>query len=71
MVIGIFLIFPGEFAIADVVQVLQPLKVRHSHTPSIGKQVGNHQHLAIMQDFLSSYGGGTIRTLGYYLDSKD
>jgi hypothetical protein len=42
MIIRIFLIFPCEFAIADVIEVLEPLKVGHGHTPSIRIEIRNH-----------------------------
>lgn len=35
MVVGVSLIFEGQSAIADVVQVLQPLKIGDGHTSSI------------------------------------
>uniref|UniRef100_A0A0E9UCL1 Uncharacterized protein n=1 Tax=Anguilla anguilla TaxID=7936 RepID=A0A0E9UCL1_ANGAN len=35
VVVGIPLVLEGQAAVADVVQVLQPLKVGHSHTTSV------------------------------------
>ena len=67
VIVGILLILPCEFAVADVVQVLQPLKIGDSDTTSIGIQVRDHQHLSIMQNLLSRYGGGAIRTLSNHL----
>ena len=32
VVVGVLLVFEGEPAVADVVQVLEPLEVRHRHT---------------------------------------
>ena len=44
VLVGVFLVLPGEPAVGDVVQVFEPLKVAHSHTSSVGKQVlaGTH-----------------------------
>ena len=39
MVVGVHLILEGESPKTDVVVVLEPLKVRHSHTTCIGIQV--------------------------------
>ena len=39
VVVGILLILEGQTTIADMIQVLEPLKVRHSHTTSVHKQV--------------------------------
>ena len=39
MVVGVPLILEGESPITDVVEILEPLKVRHSHTTCIGIQV--------------------------------
>ena len=41
VVVGISLVLEGESAVADVIEVLEPLKVRHSHTTCIGIQVLN------------------------------
>lgn len=35
MVVGVSLIFEGQSAVADMVQVLQPLKVGDSHATSV------------------------------------
>lgn len=35
MVVGVPLILEGQATVADVVQVLQPLKVGHSHTTRV------------------------------------
>lgn len=39
VVIGVTLILEGESAVTDVVQVLQPLEVRDSHTTSVHVQI--------------------------------
>ena len=39
MVVGVHLILEGESPKTDVVEVLEPFKVRHSHTTCIGIQV--------------------------------
>ena len=61
------LILPGESPIADVVEVLEPLKVGHTHTTSIGKEVRENHHTAFMEDPLSSDGRWTIGTFRYDL----
>lgn len=35
MIIGVSLIFEGQSAVADMVQVLQPLKIGDGHTTSV------------------------------------
>ena len=35
MVVGVSLVFEGETSIADMVQVLEPLKVGHCHTTGV------------------------------------
>lgn len=35
MVVGVPLILEGQSSIADVVQILQPLKIRHGHTAGV------------------------------------
>lgn len=35
VVVGVPLIFEGQSSIADMVEILQPLEVRHCHTASI------------------------------------
>lgn len=62
VVVGILLILPRQPTIADMVEVLEPLKVRYSHTSSIGKEIGDNQNPAVMEDPLSSYGCWTIGT---------
>ena len=39
VVVGVPLILEGEPPVTDVVEVLEPFKVRHSHTTCIGIQV--------------------------------
>ena len=63
VVVGILLILPRQPTIADVVEVLEPLKVRYSHTSSVGKEIGDDQNPAIMEDPLGSDGSWTIGTL--------
>lgn len=35
MVVGVPLVFEGQSSVADVVQILQPLEVRHGHTAGV------------------------------------
>ena len=35
MVVGVPLVFEGQSSVADVVEVLEPLKVGHGHAPGI------------------------------------
>lgn len=35
VVVGVPLVLEGQSSIADMVQILQPLKIRHSHTTSV------------------------------------
>ena len=60
-------ILPGKSPIADMVEVLEPLKVGHGHTSSVGKEVRDDHHAAFMEDPLSSNGRWTIGTFGYDL----
>lgn len=62
------LILPCESAVADVVEVLEPLKVGYSHTSSIGKEIRDDQNATIMEYPLSSYSSGTIGTLSNDLE---
>lgn len=50
-----------------MVEVLEPLKVGHGHTSSVGKEVRDNHHTTIMEDPLSGYGGWTVGTLRYNL----
>ena len=48
VVVGLALILEGEPAVGDVVQVLEPLKVGHGHTPRIDVHVGDDQHSLVL-----------------------
>ena len=67
MVVGVLLILPSESPVADVVEVLEPLKVGHGHTSSIGKEIRDDHHTTLMEDPLSSNGRWTIGTFRYDL----
>ena len=70
VVVGILLILPCEPTIADMVEVLEPLKVGDGHTSSVGKEVWDDQHPAVMKDSLSSNGGRTIGSLNNNLKGE-
>ena len=67
VVVGILLILPCEPTVADMIQILEPLKVGDSHTSSISKHVWNDQHSAVMKDSLSSNGSRSIGSFSNYL----
>lgn len=64
MIIGLSLVFEGQSAVGNMVQVLQPLEVGDSHTTSIDVQVGDDQHVHVLEDFVSSGGCGAVGSFG-------
>jgi hypothetical protein len=70
VVVGLALILEVQSSVADMVQVLQPLKVGDSHTTSVHIQIRNDEDLAVSEDLVSSQGSGTIGTLGNDLQSN-
>lgn len=63
VVIRVTLILEGESSKADMVQVLQPLKVRHCDTTSIDVEIWDDQDIPLLKDLVSPDGGGAVGSL--------
>jgi len=64
MIVRLALIFEGEATVRDVVQVLEPLKVRDCDTTSVDVKIGNNQDVALDKNLVSSGGGGSVSSFG-------
>ena len=53
MVVGVALILERQSAEAHVVEILEPLKVRHGHTAGVQVEIGHNQHVLVKQDLVS------------------
>lgn len=62
VVVGVLLVLEGQTAVADVVQVLEPLEVGDGDTASVDVQVGNDEDVALLQDLVGLRGGWTVGT---------
>ena len=51
---------PGETAVRDVVQILEPLKVRDSDTTSVKVHVWNHENFLVKKDLVRLWRDGTV-----------
>ena len=71
MVVGLPLVLEGEPAVGHVVEVLEPLEVGHGHTPSVDVEVGDHQNVPVLQDFVGRRSAGTIGSFGYHLQHQE
>lgn len=63
MVVGVFLILEGKTTVADVVEVLEPFKVRDCHTTSIDIQVRDNEDVLLKEDLVSSQSSWTVSSL--------
>ena len=63
MVVGVLLVLECQATKADMVEVLQPLEVRDSHTTSVDVQVWNDEDVSLLQDDISIWGRWTVGTL--------
>jgi len=55
---------PGQSAVWDVIQILQPFKVWNCYTTSVEIQIGNNQNIFLKQYFVTGWCNWTISTLG-------
>lgn len=54
VLVCLLLIFPGQFAIGDMVEVLEPLKIADCDSPSIGKHVLRQENNSSHHTLISS-----------------
>ena len=52
---------PGETAVRDVVQILEPLEVRDSYTTSVQIHVWNHENFLVKKDLVRLWRDRTVR----------
>ena len=64
MVVGLPLVFEGEPAIGDVVEVLQPFKVGDGDTSGVDVHVGDDQATVGLEDLVSTRGHRPVCCLG-------
>lgn len=60
MVVGVAVILEGQSAVADVIQILEPLKIRHGDTTSIEEEVRQDKDTLLLQDLVSLHGCGAV-----------
>lgn len=70
MVVSIFLVFECQSTIADMVKILQPLKVGNGDTTSVYIQVRYDEDLLLLQDFICFRCCWTVGSLGNNLISN-
>ena len=64
MVVGLALVLEGETSVRDVVEILQPLKVRDGDTACVDVHVGDDQHFLVPEDGVGSWGDGAVGSFG-------
>ena len=64
MVVGLSLVLEGQPAVRDVVQILEPLEVGHSHTTGVDVHVWDDEAPAFTEDVVSGWGNGSVGGLG-------
>lgn len=65
MVVGILFVLEMEPTVADMIEVLEPLKERHSHTSSIAVQIRDYQLVVLEKD---PFGFLSYRPVGAFSD---
>ena len=64
MVVGLSLVLEGQPAVRDVVQILEPLEVGHSHTTGVDVHVWDDQATVLSQNVVTSGSDGAVSRLG-------
>ena len=63
MIVGVPFILEGQSPVANVIQVLEPLEVRHGHSASVQEQVWYDQDLVVTQRLIRFDSRRPVRSL--------
>lgn len=64
MIVRVAVVLEGQSAVADVIQVLEPLEVGHGDTASIEEEVRQDKDAFLLQNFISFDGCRSVGSLG-------
>ena len=70
VVVWVPLVFECKATITDMVKVLEPFKVRYSHTTGIDIEIWNNQDVVFQEDLVSTGSCWAVGTLGNNLKRK-